>query len=189
MGLREDKKRELRARILETTLALFGNQGFGSTRVSDIAAQLRISEATFFNYFPTKHAVLDEALREAVDAAVTRALAQRADGEMATLRDIGTQIAAEFASGRPLGLLLGRHPELVSAAVFAELPPPTLLGFFTDVQARGVVRTDLPAELLSSAFLAVVWVAARDRFGMSQRTLVEALHQGVDLFVGGLHAG
>jgi AcrR family transcriptional regulator len=59
MGLREEKKAAQRRAILNAAVALFRKRGYGRTRVQDIIAPLRISEATFFNYFPTKDALLD----------------------------------------------------------------------------------------------------------------------------------
>lgn len=59
MGLREDKKREQRQKIFDRAIELFRERGFEETRVRDIVAPLRISEATFFNYFPTKLAILE----------------------------------------------------------------------------------------------------------------------------------
>jgi AcrR family transcriptional regulator len=186
VGLREEKKRELRERIRETTLALFGQEGFGNTRVADIAAQLRISEATFFNYFPTKHAVLDEALHAAVEAAVTRALARQPETAVDAFRYIAAELAAEFSPERPVGRLVGQHPELISAAVFPGLPPQTLIGFCADLQARGAIRTDIAPSLVSMALLAVLWVACQQAFDGSGPTLDQALQRGVDLFVGGV---
>jgi AcrR family transcriptional regulator len=60
VGLREDKKREQRARIVEVALDLFRKRGYDETRVGDIARRARISDATFFNYFASKDLVLDE---------------------------------------------------------------------------------------------------------------------------------
>ena len=56
MGLREEKKAEQRRAILDTAAALFRKRGYEETRVRDIVERLRISEVTFFNYFPTKDA-------------------------------------------------------------------------------------------------------------------------------------
>jgi AcrR family transcriptional regulator len=58
MGLREEKKAEQRRAILDTAAALFRKRGYEETRVRDIVARLRISEVTFFNYFPTKDALI-----------------------------------------------------------------------------------------------------------------------------------
>ena len=59
MGLREEKKQATRAAIVETALELFRERGFDDTRIQDITDRLRISEATFFNYFRTKESVLE----------------------------------------------------------------------------------------------------------------------------------
>src|SRR5215467_9720848 len=58
MGLREEKKAEQRRAILNTAAELFRKKGYEETRVRDIADKLRISEVTFFNYFPTKDALI-----------------------------------------------------------------------------------------------------------------------------------
>jgi AcrR family transcriptional regulator len=58
MGLREEKKAEQRRAILDTAAALFRKRGYEETRVRDIVDRLRISEVTFFNYFPSKDALI-----------------------------------------------------------------------------------------------------------------------------------
>jgi AcrR family transcriptional regulator len=60
MGLRERKKARLRRELLEIALELFRERGYDATRVRDIAARAEVSEGTFFNYFKTKDALLDE---------------------------------------------------------------------------------------------------------------------------------
>jgi AcrR family transcriptional regulator len=69
LGLREEKKQEQRTAILATTLELFRSQGFEATRVQEVTERLRISEGTFFNYFPSKAAVLDAAAVDLLDRA------------------------------------------------------------------------------------------------------------------------
>lgn len=60
MGLREDKRRRLRAALYEASLARFRDQGFDATTVAEVVEAVGVSEPTFFNYFPTKAAVLDQ---------------------------------------------------------------------------------------------------------------------------------
>jgi AcrR family transcriptional regulator len=60
LGLREEKKQRQRREIVEIALALFRERGYDQTRVRDIAHGAGISDATFFNYFPSKDLVLDE---------------------------------------------------------------------------------------------------------------------------------
>ena len=60
VGLREAKKLRQRKEIVEKALELFRERGYDQTRVSDITERAGISDATFFNYFPSKDLVLDE---------------------------------------------------------------------------------------------------------------------------------
>jgi AcrR family transcriptional regulator len=79
-GLRERKKQQTRQEILEAALELFRERGYDETRVQDIIERAQVSEGTFFNYFPTKDALLHDfalvqvdlyrgALRHELDAA------------------------------------------------------------------------------------------------------------------------
>ena len=54
LGLRERKKLQTRRQIVETARRLFGDHGFDSVSVAAIARAADLSEATVFNYFPTK---------------------------------------------------------------------------------------------------------------------------------------
>jgi len=103
-GLRARKKAETRRSIQEHALRLFLEKGYEATTVEEIAAAAGVSHMTFFRYFPSKPAVVendeyDPMLAEAVRArpaaeppltAIARALsgALRAmpDAEMATVR-------------------------------------------------------------------------------------------------------
>jgi AcrR family transcriptional regulator len=58
-GLRERKKAETRRAIQEHALRLFLDKGYDATTVEEIAAAAGVSHMTFFRYFPTKHAVVE----------------------------------------------------------------------------------------------------------------------------------
>lgn len=57
-GLRERKKRRTRRNLVEAALRLFDEQGYERTSVAEIAAAAEVSTKTFFNYFPSKEAVI-----------------------------------------------------------------------------------------------------------------------------------
>jgi AcrR family transcriptional regulator len=160
MGLREDKKRETRESIVSTSLALFREQGFDDTRVQDVVRRLRISEGTFFNYFPTKHAVLEEVGADLIDEAID---ALRADTSTDSLpvpeRLVATirAFAAGFAGDREFAALLAAHTQFFSGARAERLAKVHLLltDMFAEGQAAGDIVADVPAVLLADAFLAV----------------------------------
>jgi AcrR family transcriptional regulator len=54
MGVREDKKRETRARLERAALDLFARRGYDRTTVDDIAQSAGVSARTAFRYFPAK---------------------------------------------------------------------------------------------------------------------------------------
>jgi AcrR family transcriptional regulator len=72
-GLRERKKRRTRASIQKEAMRLFLEKGYEDTTIEDIADAVEISPSTFFNYFPSKEAVvfqddLDPLILAAFDA-------------------------------------------------------------------------------------------------------------------------
>jgi AcrR family transcriptional regulator len=72
-GLRERKKLRTRASIQKEAMRLFLEKGYEDTTIEDIAEAVEISPSTFFNYFPSKEAVvfqddLDPLILEAFDA-------------------------------------------------------------------------------------------------------------------------
>ena len=70
-GLRERKKARTRAAIREHALRLFREQGYGATRVEQIAEAAEVSPATFYRYFPTKE---DVVLQDDLDVLTLEAL-------------------------------------------------------------------------------------------------------------------
>ena len=103
MGLREEKKQELRRQIRATALRLFGERGMGATRVADIAALLRISEATFFNYFPSKRAICEEAVSDLISGAIARSVAQTERLSVCEqLEVLATDLIEKLTTDRPL---------------------------------------------------------------------------------------
>ena len=79
-GLRERKKREVRLRIAAAARALFFERGFDAVTVAEVARRADVSEATVFNYFPTKEDIFLAGL-EAFERRLIDAVQQRGRGE------------------------------------------------------------------------------------------------------------
>ena len=58
MGLRERKKAEGRANVLEISHQLFREFGFDETTLRDICDEADISKRTFFRYFKDKESLI-----------------------------------------------------------------------------------------------------------------------------------
>ena len=57
------KPDDTRARIMETAEALFRRLGFAKTTVADIAAELKMSPANVYRFFPSKNAIIEAICR------------------------------------------------------------------------------------------------------------------------------
>lgn len=109
-GLRERKKLQTRAAIVEVGLALFQEKGYEATTVEEIAAAVGISPRTFFHYFRVKEDLVfnldDQAQDEAARQWVGEVLAGRKPGE-----------GAFEAMLRAFSEVQARSPEFVATRV------------------------------------------------------------------------
>jgi AcrR family transcriptional regulator len=63
-GLRERKKQQTRQLIADSARRLFAERGFEGVPVAEVARRAEVSEATVFNYFPTKEDLFYSGLEE-----------------------------------------------------------------------------------------------------------------------------
>jgi len=82
MGLRELKKQQMRERIGDTAWRLFAERGFDRVTVVEVARAAQVSEATVFNYFPTKEDLFYSRF-EALGEQLVEAVRTRPHGESA----------------------------------------------------------------------------------------------------------
>jgi len=76
------KPEDTRARIMEAAEALFRRLGFSKTAVADIAAELKMSPANVYRFFPSKNAI--------IEAICQRCLGELEDKAWAVARSRGT---------------------------------------------------------------------------------------------------
>jgi AcrR family transcriptional regulator len=80
LGLRERKKARTRQLIADTARRLFAERGFDAVPVAEVARAAEVSEATVFNYFPTKEDLVYQGM-EAFESELLAAVAGRPAGE------------------------------------------------------------------------------------------------------------
>src|SRR3954453_13012093 len=122
-GLRERKKAQTRQLIAETARRLFAERGFEAVRVSEVAEAADVSDATVFNYFPSKEDLFYSGL-EAFEEELLSAIRDREPGESVL------DAFARFVL-TPRGLLASTDPEAeeqLSSITPAVEGRPALLG-------------------------------------------------------------
>jgi AcrR family transcriptional regulator len=80
LGLRERKKLRTRQLIAETARGMFAERGFDAVTVAEVARAAEVSEATVFNYFPTKEDLVYQGM-EAFESELLAAVRDRPAGE------------------------------------------------------------------------------------------------------------
>jgi len=100
-------------RIVEAAVALFDEQGFAATKVSEICARADVANKTFFNYFPTKSDLLREIAQDALDQFLGEIEEARktAGGTRERLRALFERIADNALAAGPM------HRELLAEII------------------------------------------------------------------------
>jgi AcrR family transcriptional regulator len=141
-GLRERKKHQTREAIADAAWHLFLDRGFDDVTVAEVARAADVSEATVFNYFPTKEDLAYHRMEDFEDALL----------EAITKRDRGTSVVDAFGSFvlEPRGFLkadgdVRRGDPLAVTKIFTD--SPTLLARERQIYDRYAERlVDLIAE-------------------------------------------
>jgi AcrR family transcriptional regulator len=188
-GLRQRKKERQRQQILETAVDLFRKHGYENTRIADIAELLEISQPTFFRYFPSKDAILQELAQEAIRQ-LSRSLGRHQPGTPVelTVQDAYAQFADLILADLELSRMvldpacvgwLKTHPPDASL--------PARLRLIQEAQQRGELNAALEAEALSQilgGIVAAVVLPYVIRLGPSY-DLKKRLAAAIDVFFRG----
>ena len=173
MGLREEKKAEQRRAILNTAATLFRKRGYEQTRIRDIVERLRISEVTFFNYFPTKDALIMAFALEMLEfsiASVKRELERHECSVPERIRSVIRQWATSWDSDPEFHALVAKQSRLMTD-VSGVLRDRSLQLYrqyerlFAEGQKRGELRRDQKplhlAEMMEGMLILIAgnWVS------------------------------
>jgi AcrR family transcriptional regulator len=165
LGLRERKKQRTRELIAATARRLFIERGFEAVPVTEIARAAEVSEATVFNYFPTKEDLLYSRL-EAFEQELLSAIRDRRTGE-SVLAAFGRYISI------PRGLLASDDPDVVeqlAAIVRVIAESPALLAREQQIYARytGSLAAMLAEQTAAHADDVQPWIVADTLIGVHQ---------------------
>jgi AcrR family transcriptional regulator len=171
-GLRERKKQQTRQTIRDTALRLFAERGFESVTVTEVAREANVSQATVFNYFPTKEDLFYQRM-EVFEEGLLRAVRDRPAGRtvLEAFRDFVLNSSGVLAENDPTEQL----------AMFARIviESPALRERERQIFAR---YTDSLAALIGEELGAAEedvepWVAANALIGV-HRGLLEYVRRG-----------
>jgi AcrR family transcriptional regulator len=181
-GRRERRSRELRDRIYRSAQALFLEHGFEATKVSQIAEAADIAQATFFNHFRCKAAILSAMTDEVfvnIEIIVSEELSRPGppqDRIMAFVRRVAAEILN--VNGLAKDVLL----ELLQIGVRRGDIAPHLVGLiapfeqmYREGQERGEVRTDLDAGFLSEFSIGTLNTTVMNWMGQDDYPLLRRL--------------
>lgn len=192
VGLREEKKQETREALFQHAIARYREVGFDEARVQDVASQVRVSLKTFYNYFPTKDAILDEFVIRVLDDFRTRAEAALANDETPVrlrLDQLILNLAEPISLDTDFSLTVLRRSKLFraeGAMLEKEMESYRLLAeIFRQGQERGEIRAGIAPLAIAESLLATYyftthnWLAGwRD----DSESLVERLSVALELF-------
>jgi len=190
-GLRERKKARLRQQIMLTAVEFFRTRGYAATRVADIVQALEISQPTFFRYYPSKDAVLKDALALIFGNLSTRLVETQEEG-------LSVEETLKIGYGQ-LAELVEKEKALTRAIGVSGAAIPWFggerLGVLRDLitstleygQERGEIREELDLAQASRMFIGMVghmvftWASLDE----PKYSLREELHSAIELFCRG----
>ena len=190
---REQGKLQRRERLYDAALALFRSQGYEATTVDQISRQAGLAKGTFFNYFPTKDAVLRYMGTREIGRLGTTVISANngTHSSVGKLKRLLAALAISLQTDRDLVCLIFRRgisvPDLLAgdAGGFSLQPLTSLL--LRQSQRTGEINPHLDPDLLAAALDAlylqqvVRWCEGKDQYDLGERLsgIVDLLLVGV----------
>jgi len=200
MGRREEKKARTRQALLDTSIELFRELGFDETRVQDVVGRVGVSPATFFNYFPSKDAVLDAASYRSTQDYIELLRAETAQTQHSAverLAEVAQLVAAAMDQDPKISALLAARTGFLTGAS-GELAEADREGqglvaeLFTQGQATGEFHQAHDPHQLAELFTIAMTHTALNHltgwFGAPTETLTDRVARATQLVLAGAAA-
>lgn len=192
---RERKKRATKQAIYDVAVACFIEHGYDETTIDEIAEKVDIARATFFNYYPSKTAILHEIAAEAMDYA-RKTFDREFKNESASIRDKLRRSAGRFAS------IVERNPRYYQTVFLDAMSSQTgsvksnqdtakvlingLTQHFQDAQLKGELDRSLDPGQLAEMFTGIYMYAILSYILQGcPGSLVERIKKAADIFLDG----
>jgi len=192
-GKREIAKYERRERLYEAALSLFRSQGYDATTVDQITRRAGLAKGTFFNYFPTKDAVLRYLGAREIGRLGMMAVStgNGLGASLGKLKRLLSALASSLEKDRELVSLIFRSgisvPDLLAgdAGGFSVQPMASLL--IRQAQRSGEINSELDPDMLAAALDAlylqqlVRWCESPKAYSLKERLtgMVDLLLLGI----------
>ena len=172
-----------RERIVEEAFALFAERGFHAVSVRDIAAAVGIKDASLYNHFPTKQAIFDAIVREALERT------RLAFGERGILYDVSDDTAPyeDMDEGRLRELVLGSLRYFFEDPFMTRLRRLLVISQYENEEAGRVYRLVFVERPLALQRTVFEHLMATGEFARGDAAQMALEFQGVPFLL--MHAG
>jgi AcrR family transcriptional regulator len=194
-GLRERKKERQRGELLQAAVELFRERGYDDARVADIVERVDVSEGTFFNYFKTKDALLDELALVQIELfreVLRYELEESTQPVPERIREAMRAGALAIAADRSLQEVIYTRSSLFSSRGVLKqrtfVMYDALADLFRAGQQQGEIRDDRDAMQLAEMLIAIYRLTVTNwliDWWSEQTELEQRLLAAVDVFLDG----
>jgi AcrR family transcriptional regulator len=144
-GLRERRRQETRARIVDAAEELFAERGFDAVSVMEIARRAKVVEKTVFNHFPVKEGLVFDA-DPPMRAALLDAVRRRPRGESVSAAAGSFVVAAVGMLGAPEAADgVARMAQIIRGSRTLQVREREIIGELTDALA-GLIADETAAR-------------------------------------------
>ena len=190
-GKREAGKLQRRDLLYEAAVALFREQGYEATTVDQITRRAGLAKGTFFNYFPTKDAVLRTMGAREIGRLGAASLSGEGTSAVGNLKRFMAALATSMARDRELVKLIFAKgisvPELTCGDAGGFSVQPTAALLIRRAQRLGEVNPELDPDFLATALDALYlqqlarWCEAATPYRLDERLtgIVDLLMMGI----------